>query len=80
MSRCRPSGSALVSLIRLRDGRVLPMDSSEFRAYLRSQDRPPLSARQKALLWPLLAPMREALRRRAEQRLAEMSETGDQKA
>jgi hypothetical protein len=58
-------------LIELSDGRVMDMHSSEFREYLRAEEMkaPPLSPAQKAKLYVLLEPMREELRRRAEQRL-----------
>jgi hypothetical protein len=59
---------------KLPDGRVVDMDwnNPEYREFLRARaaGRPPLTPEQKAALRVLLEPMRTALRKRAEARLA----------
>lgn len=57
---------------KLPDGRVVGMDSAEYRAFIQAEvaKAPPFSAEQKATLHVLLAPMRVRLRERAEARLA----------
>lgn len=60
-----------MSHMKLPDGRVVSMDSPEYWDYVHAftATAPPFTAEQKAKLYPLLAPMRAAMRRAAEERL-----------